>query len=116
MDKNEIISGYNFSNTCNVIFSRYVSYEEYENLDHSKIIVLQKTNDYIFYRLKSFELSENDSIFVTIFRFHLYSIYLKIKTISKNIKIVSSQTDLPVTKKIFETKPTCVSKMVFCKR
>ena len=40
MDKNEIISGYNFSNTCNVIFSRYVSYEEYENLDHSKIIVL----------------------------------------------------------------------------
>lgn len=110
MDKNEIISGYNFSNTCNVIFSRYVSYEEYENLDHSKIIVLQKTNDYIFYRLKSFELSENDSIFCNNFSISSLFHLLKDQNDFKNIKIVSSQTDLPVTKKIFETKPTCVSK------
>ena len=63
-----------------------------------------------FTDLNHLSLVKMIQFFVTIFRLHLYSIYLKIKTLSKNIKIVSSQTDLPVTKKIFETKPTCVSK------
>ena len=110
MTEKNIISGYNFSQKCNLIYSRYISYEEFNDLDQENIIVLQKTRDYIFYKIRKIELSENDTIFCN--NFTLKSLFNKLDKISefKNIKLITSQTDLPITKELYDLKPDCISK------
>tara|TARA_B100001029_G_C15049155_1_gene449392 strand:+ start:671 stop:1693 length:1023 start_codon:yes stop_codon:yes gene_type:complete len=110
MTEKNIISGYNFSQKCNLIYSRYISYEEFNDLDQKNIIVLQKTRDYIFYKIRKIELSENDTIFCN--NFTLKSLFNKLHKVTEfnNIKLVTSQTDLPITKELYELKPDCISK------
>ena len=64
MNKNDILSSANFKRKCDVVYSSYVSYEEYEKLENSESIILQKTNDYIFYKLKDMKLKARIQYFV----------------------------------------------------
>ena len=106
-----VLNSYNFARNCNVIFSEIVTRKQYENLrtDHTKII--QEDANYIFYLNTRLLLKDNDVIFTnTYFIEKLFFELKKIKDIS-NLKIVVSQSDISLTKKIFNKKPASVDKI-----
>ena len=108
MNKNDILASVNFKRKCDVIYSSNVSYEEYETLENNNTVVLQRTKDYIFYKLKEYEIKSYDTIFCN--NFTLKPLF---KSISdnpnlENINLVTSQTDLSVTKEIFNKKPPSI--------
>ena len=108
MNKNDILASVNFKRKCDVIYSSNVSYEEYETLENNNTVVLQRTKDYIFYKLKEYEIKSYDTIFCN--NFTLKPLF---KSISdnpnlENINLVTSQTDLSVTKEIFNKKPSSI--------
>ena len=63
MNKNDILASVNFKRKCDVIYSSNVSYEEDETLENNNTVVLQRTKDYIFYKLKEYEIKSYDTIF-----------------------------------------------------
>ncbi len=108
MNKNEILSSANFKRKCDIVYSANVSYEEYERLENNNTIVLQKTNDYIFYKLKEFEIKSYDTIFCNNFTLKPLFKSLSDKPTLENINLVTHQTDLNVTKEIFNKKPDSI--------
>ena len=60
---NSILSGSNFSNISDIIYSQFISKEEYEKKEINKNIILYKEKDYLLYKLLDFEIYENAVIF-----------------------------------------------------
>ena len=56
---NSILSGSNFSNISDIIYSQFISKEEYEKKEINKNIILYKEKDYLLYKLLDFEIYEN---------------------------------------------------------
>ena len=64
LDKSEsILSGSNFSQKSDLIFSEYISHAEYTEKKLNKHIVLYKTDKFLLYKLIEFEIKENQVIF-----------------------------------------------------
>ena len=108
MNKNDILSSANFKRKCDVVYSSYVSYEEYEKLENSESIILQKTNDYIFYKLKDYEIRSSDTIFCNNFTLKPLFKSLANHPSLENLHLVTSQTDLSITKDVFNKKPDSI--------
>ena len=115
----EFISGFKFAEMSDVIFSGMFekSQMDFLNLKHNirenagEHLI---TGRYIFVRTKNFELKENDIIFTkTDFIYELFSI-LKKQSNFKNIKLITHQSDLRVSKKMYEKKPQCISEWYSC--
>ena len=72
--------------------------------------LLYENDKYLLYKLKNFEIKENDIIFTN--HFFLNELFNKLNKINnlKNIKLVTHWSDDVVDKKLFDKKPKCISK------
>jgi len=110
-EKENIISGYNFAKRSDVIFSEILTHEQYSDIsDKNKLSIVYKNNDLVFYINRDLIIKENDIIFSTThFVEDLFQELDKIKNLN-NIKLITHQSDEPITKNLFNKKPKCISK------
>lgn len=109
LSNEQLLSSFNFARNSDLVYSEVVSKEEFKKIENENLSIISEDNDYIFYKVKSFSLSENMIVFTNFFCIDsLFEELNKLKNFS-NIKLVTHQSDLPVTKKIFSKKPKCVS-------
>ena len=105
----DIISGFNFSQKCNFVYSRYISHDDFNLMTHKDLTVMQKTKDYVFYRINYVELKDGYTIFSNNFALKtLFRILDKVSDFS-NLKLITSQTDLSINEEIFSAMPKCIS-------
>ena len=107
---NPILTGSNFSNISNIVYSEFISHEEYEKKELNKNIILYKEKDYLLYKLLDFEIHENSVIFCN--NLTLKSLFKQLNKINdlKNIKLITHQTDMSIDKNLFDLKPESISK------
>lgn len=108
--KKELISANNFARMSDHVFVEEVTLTDFEKLKNDKLIVLQKDINYVCYINLKIELNENDIIFCKTDYVDLLFKYLKTIKNLKNIKLISTQSDLKIDKRLFQQKPSCVSK------
>ena len=107
--ENSILSGSNFSKISDIVFSEFISKEDYIKKNLGKNIVLYEEKNFLLYQLLNFEIYENSVIFCnthtlkSLFK-HLY----KINNL-RNIKLITHQTDIEINEKLFKLKPKCIS-------
>ena len=111
LKKSEILTSYNFARTSDIVFSETLTHKQFDEIkDKEDIEIVFKNSYLIFYLRKKFSLCENDVIFTnTYFVENLFDLLSSCKRF-KNIKLITHQTDIPITKKLYNKKPECISK------
>ena len=61
--ENSILSGSNFSKISDIVFSEFISKEDYKKKNLGKNIVLYEEKNFLLYQLLNFEIYENSVIF-----------------------------------------------------
>ena len=109
ISEDDLITSYNVARKCNKVFVEAVTHDQFENIknEHSKII--SKNDILIVYKNTRLEICENDVIFCHSNFIHELFFLLKNIDNLKNIKLVTSQSDVKITKQLFKTKPKCIS-------
>ena len=109
ISEDDLITSYNVARKCNKVFVEAVTHDQFENVknEHSKII--SKNDILIVYKNTRLEICENDVIFCHSSFIHELFFLLKNIDNLKNIKLVTSQSDVKITKQLFKTKPKCIS-------
>jgi hypothetical protein len=106
--KNEVINSYNLARRCNIVYSEVISQENFKLLNLRNYTIIHQDQSKIFYKLNSLSIKENDVIFCNTFM--IGSLFKLLKNIDlRNIKLVTHQTDLSITKDTFNQKPDCIS-------
>tara|TARA_Y200000002_G_scaffold131803_1_gene108644 strand:+ start:8192 stop:9220 length:1029 start_codon:yes stop_codon:yes gene_type:complete len=104
-----ILTSYNFARNCTKVFVESVTPEQYELVKTNSSKIINRNQNMIIYKNVNLELVENDIIFCH--SSFIKELFFHLKTINnlKNIKIVTSQSDLQIDKKLYAKKPKCVS-------
>ncbi len=104
-----ILAGSNFSKISDIVFSEFISKENYNKKKLGKNIVLYEEKNYLLYKLLNFEINENSIVFCnTLTLKSLFNHLNKIEDLN-NIKLITHQTDIEINEKLFNLKPRCVS-------
>ena len=108
------ISPNNLSKFADVIFAENLSVDDFKILNNKDLVVVHETknpaNESITYKVKSFDLKENDLIYChTDFIDELFSLLRNIKEL-ENIKLITHQSDEALTRSQIYKKPECISK------
>lgn len=104
-----ILAGSNFSKISNIVYSEFISKENYHKKNLGKNIVLYEEKNYLLYKLLNFEINENSIIFCnTLTLKSLFNHLNKIEDLN-NIKLITHQTDVEINEKLFNLKPKCIS-------
>ena len=109
IEKEEIITPIKFMQKSDVIYAGILPDEEFKKLDKNKYFSVTSGNGLTVFKTKTFILKENYVIFChTLF---VDSLFKHLENINefKNLKLITSQTDVPITKKLFDKKPKCIS-------
>ena len=105
----KIINSYNFARNSNIVFSEIVTVEQFEELNISDYVVIDRTSKYVFYKLTKFKINENNIIFSnTDTLINLFKLLKNIKGLN-NIKLITNQTDTMITEYYYRQKPDCIS-------
>ena len=105
----QILSGSNFAKIADVIYSEFISKEEYNLKKLDTHIVLFKTENYLLYKLTNFDLKKHQTIFCNnLVLFDLFKHLSKLNS-DMDFRIITHQTDQLITQKIFNKKPKNVS-------
>ena len=110
-----IVNGSNFAKLSDFIFSEIVSYEEYKKLkkDLPQLIVIQEYKylklHAVWYINPILKIKENDIIFCHTEVVEILLTSLNKLTLFKNLKLVTHQSDRPLSKRIFDKKTDNVS-------
>ena len=109
MNKEDYLSGSNFATKSDIVFSEFISFEEYKKKDLDEHEILFKTDEFLLYKLTKFKLSENQSIFCN--NMVLKDLFWHLSKVNnlRNIKLITHQTDELITKEIYRSKPQCIS-------
>ena len=107
--KNQVIKSYNFARLSDFVYSESVTIEQYEKLKNDYTRVVLKSSDQVLYINTQFKLNENDLIFCN--SNFIESLFKELNKIDnlQNLKLITNQTDRIIDKKIFNTKPKCIS-------
>lgn len=104
-----IINSYNFARSSDFVFAETVSHEQFKKLNISDKYIVEKNNLLITYKLDYVNLRENDVIFCNSdFLKDLFILLRKIQNLN-NLKLITHQTDLAITKSLFLKKPACIA-------
>ena len=63
ISKSDILNGFNFSRHSSLTYSEIVSNKEFEQIKSSNIVRIYSTDEFVMYKLKSFEIFEDSIIF-----------------------------------------------------
>ena len=107
--ENQILSSYNFARNSDVVYTEMISKENFNNLSNKNLTIIYETENMIFYKNRKFKIKENDIIFCN--THFIKSLFRQLENIKdlRNIKLITHQTDIRITKKLYDTKPKCIS-------
>jgi hypothetical protein len=110
LSEQQIITSYNFARFSDVVFSETLTHSQYEEIqDKEDAEIVFQNKNLIFYLRKKFNLKENHIIFTnTYFVENLFEI-LRGNRDFTNIKLITHQTDIPISEKLYNKKPDCIS-------
>lgn len=109
ISEDDLITSYNLARNCDKVFVEAVTHDQFENIKNKYSKILSKNEILIVYKNIRLEICENDIIFCHSNYIHELFYLLKKVNNLKNIKLVTSQSDVKITKKLFNTKPECIS-------
>ena len=103
-----MLSSINFIKKANCVFTASLNKEDLEFFGFTNIEILETKNELITFLNLSLTIEENDVIYSH--ADHVESLFKILGTLKfKNIKIITSQSDRKITKKLFNKKPNCIS-------
>lgn len=107
---NQVISSDTFSNISDIVYSRYVEKnftqkKEFENYD-----ILSERGNFYLVKIKNFTLSDSSIIYSNTEALDFLFEDLKQVKHFKNLILITHESDLPITEKVFSSKPSCISK------
>lgn len=108
-NKEDLLCSYNFARSSDIVYSEVVLREQFQELNIKDPLIIFEDSNFIFYKLNEFELKENNIIFCNLYMIDSLFRLLKNETSFKNIKLITSQSDNSIDKKLFMTKPACIS-------
>ena len=109
MKKSEILTSNNFAKSSDLVYSEIITNSDFENLKLDDISIVDKNERFTFYKKNKFSLSENTIIFTN--SLMIESLFNDLRNINfTNLKLITSQTDRMINKKLFEKMPNCISK------
>tara|TARA_B100000212_G_C27334613_1_gene516285 strand:- start:80 stop:1108 length:1029 start_codon:yes stop_codon:yes gene_type:complete len=108
-NKEELLCSYNFARNSNIVYSEILSKKQFEKLNIKNPLIIYEDSEFLFYKLNEFEIKENDIIFCNLYMIDSLFRLLKNETSLKNIKLITGQSDKGIGKKLFMTKPACIS-------
>ena len=87
------------------MYSEIISKRKFQNIDTNDTTIISEDKHSIFYKKNKFELKENDIIFCNSFTIDsLFDELNKIDTL-KNLKLITHQSDMLISHKLFKKKP-----------
>ena len=105
----EILSSYNIARNCTQVFVEAVTHDQYEELKSKDSFIVSQNDNLIVYKNTEMRLEENDIIFChSSFINELFYLLKRVNNL-RNIKLVTSQSDVSISKKLFFKKPKCIS-------
>lgn len=107
--KNNILSSNNFAKIADFVYAEEIPDQYYEEIKSEHTVKIRSINGYTLYKTKQFELFENCIIFSHVDFLHGLFNHLKKVNEFKNIILITSQSDTPISKSLFRKKPKCVS-------
>lgn len=109
MKNSEILTSNNFAKCSDVVYSEIITNSEFENLNLHDISIIDKNERFTFYKKNKFSLSENTIIFSN--SLMIEPLFNDLRNLNfTNLKLITSQTDMMINKKLFEKMPNCISK------
>lgn len=107
-NQDELLSSINFIKKADCVFTASLNKEDLKSLDFKNIEILVTENELITFLNLNLRIRENDVIYSH--SDHVESLFKILENLKfKNIKIITSQSDRKITKKLFNKKPNCVS-------
>ena len=107
--ENEILSSYNFARNCDFVFSEDLSKDQFnklKNINSLKIVSL--SNERVVYINKLISIRDNDLVFCK--TEHVKLLFRELKNLKvKNLTLITNQSDIPINKKLFDSKPASIS-------
>ena len=103
-----MFSSYDIARSADIVFSEVLSINQFKKLDSKNLKILNKTDDYIFYKNTKFELKENDVIFTHTGT--IENLFYLLRNVDKklNLTLITHQADLMIDKKLLMKKPECI--------
>jgi hypothetical protein len=102
------LSSINFIKKADSVFTASLNKEDLETFGFTNIEILETKNELITFLNSNLTIEENDVIYSH--TDHVESLFKILETLKfKNIKIITSQSDRKITKKLFNKKPNCIS-------
>lgn len=109
MKQSEILTSNNFAKLSDIVYSEVITNSDFENLKLKNISIIDKNERFTFYKKNKFPLSENTIIFSN--SLMIESLFNDLRNINyTNLKLITTQTDRMINKKLFEKMPNCISK------
>ncbi len=107
--ESEIINSYNFARNSDLVFSEIISKDNYKKLDNKNHNIIFEDKDKIFYKASFLKVKSGDTIFSN--TYFVEPLLEKIRETSlEDIKIITSQTDIPITNRLYSKKPKNIAK------
>ena len=105
----EFISSNSFARISDVVFSEVISKNEFKDIEPIESFVIDKPYSQIDYLNTKFDLRENYVIFCN--TEYLETLFTKLNEVDNlnNLKLITQWSDRPITKKLFNQKPKCIS-------
>ena len=115
-ENHEFLNSQNFSKIANVIFAINVPNEDLSKFNLQDYKVISKTTEFTGLKLKNLKIKNGDIVFCNTSYLSLFFKYLKELKRITSITLITSQSDFPVTKKVFSKKTGKCYKVVCSKR
>ena len=106
----EIINGQNFSRIADIVFAINIPIEDWINYDKNSYKIISKNDFYVGLKLKKLEVKNGDVIFCNSSYLDLLFKYLKRLKKINTLTLITGQSDISITEKIFSNKPKNITK------
>jgi len=105
----EFISSNSFARISDIVFSEVISKNEFKDIEPIESFIIDKPYSEIDYLNTKFDLKENYVIFCN--TEYLETLFTKLNKVDNlnNLKLITQWSDRPITKKLFNQKPKCIS-------
>lgn len=106
----QVISSDAFSNISDMVYSRYVEKNFIQKKQFENYEILSERGNFYLVKIKNFTLSDSSIIYSNTEALDFLFEDLKQVEHFKNLILITHESDLPITEKVFSSKPSCISK------
>ena len=106
----QIISSDTFSNIADIVYSKYVQKDFIKSIEFENYEILSERGNFYLVKIKNYNLSDNSIIYTNTEAIDFLFEDLKQVNHFKNLILITHESDVPITEKIYFSKPLSISK------